>query len=69
MIPGVSFCFAGKFLLLPQLCACDLGSGEKTVHMKTHISKLCTVRARCVQLPLCVLFVLFVLFMFFLGSD
>ena len=30
----------------------ELGSGENTVPMKTHISKLCTVRARCVQLPL-----------------
>ena len=30
---------------------CGDGDQSKTVPLKTHISKLCTVRARCVQLP------------------
>ena len=40
MIPGVSFCLAGGFLFFPGGFLWLLGSGDKTVPMKTHISKL-----------------------------
>ena len=50
MIPGVSFCLAGGFLLLPDGFSRLLGSGDKTVPMKPHTSKFGTVRKRCVQL-------------------